>query len=60
MIKRVCDRCGEDASAYYRMDIIRGTPVFVDNIGVYDLCDGCWEDFMEFMKQKPQLKQEEK
>lgn len=60
MIKRVCDRCGEDLSAYYRMDIIRGNGLLVDNLGVYDLCDECWEDFMKFMEQKPLLKREEK
>ena len=60
MMKRVCDRCGQDVLAYYRMETIRGNGVFVDNIGAYDLCDECWEDFMKFMEQKPQLKRKEK
>lgn len=60
MIKRVCDRCGKDVPAYYRMDVIRGTSMLVDNVDVYDLCDECWEDFLKFMEQKPLLKREGK
>lgn len=60
MIKRVCDRCGEDATSYHRMDIIQGNSMFADNVGVYDLCDKCWIDFIKFLEQEPQLKQEEK
>lgn len=56
MVKRVCDRCGEDVSAYYNMRIIRGTSVVVTEICDYDLCDDCWDDFMEFMEQKLQLR----
>ena len=60
MIKRVCDRCGEDVSNYYTMKVVRGTPFMAAEICTYDLCDECWDDFMKFMEQKPQLKREGK
>ena len=60
MVKRVCDRCGEDVSVYYTMKVIRGTSMLVTEVCNYDLCDECWDDFMRFLEQKPQLKREEK
>lgn len=53
MIKRVCDRCGEDVLSYHKMDVTQGNSMFVSDVGVYDLCDKCWEDFIMKFLEKP-------
>lgn len=60
MIKQVCSRCDREVSAYYSMRAVRGFSVPLIDIDDYNLCKDCWNDFMRFLEQKPQLKQEEK
>ena len=71
MIKRICDRCGEEIEGVYQK--LTREQVYMDSSScfntcllnmspttiIYDLCNKCIEDFNDFIAQKPLIKRSE-